>query len=174
MNIVWPFFWLIWFLGILLIVTYAVAMMFGAPFLPTLKAQREQAFELLDLKKGQTFVDLGSGDGIMLVMAAKRGYKAVGYEINPFLVIYSWLRTRRFGLRVKVKMVSFWRADISNADGLYIFLITHHMKHFAQFINDQAPTKELKVVSNSFEIPGKRPSKKLGPMFLYKYPKVAP
>ncbi len=174
MTFFWYFFWVIWIIGILLIATYALAMMFGAPFLPTLKAQRQQAFELMDLKKGQTFVDLGSGDGIMLVMAAKRGYKAVGYEINPFLVLYSWLRTRRYGFRVKVKMKTFWRADLSNADGVFVFLITHHMKHFAKFMDQQSFKKDVKLVSNSFEVPGKKAVKKSGPMFLYKYRKVAP
>lgn len=174
MNVLWIFFWVVWVFGILLIAAYGLSMLFGAIFIPTLKPQRLQALDLLNLKRGQTFVDLGSGDGCMLVEAAQRGLKAEGYEINPFLVIYSWLRTRRFGRRVRVKWTSFWRADLSKADGVFVFLITHHMKHFAKFMNEQSMSKELKVVSNSFEIPGKKPVKKSGPMFLYKYPKVAP
>lgn len=163
------FFWVIWFLAILLIAAYGLVIFFGAPFLPTLRAERERALDLLDLKKGQLLIDLGSGDGIMLVMAAQRGLRAVGYEINPFLWLYSWLRTRRYGRRVKVKMVSFWRADLGEADGIFVFLITHHMKHLDRLLSARQSKKPLKVVSNSFKIPGRKIKKTSGPMFLYEY-----
>ena len=162
-------FWAILILVVLLIAAYGLVIFFGAPFLPTLRAERERAMDLLDLKKGQLFVDLGSGDGIMLVMAAQRGWRAVGYEINPFLWFYSWLRTRRFGGRVKVKMTSFWHADLSKADGIFVFLITHHMKHLDRLLSKRNSKKPLKVVSNSFKIPGRKIQKSSGPMFLYEY-----
>ena len=68
-------FWVIWGLGLLLIVTWGLSILFGAPFLPTLKPERLRAMDLLDLKPGQVFVDLGSGDGVMLVLAAERGLR---------------------------------------------------------------------------------------------------
>ena len=169
MNYLYDFFWVLWGLAILLIIAYGLVIFFGAPFLPTLRAERERAFDLLNLKKGQLFVDLGSGDGIMLVMAAQRGLRAVGYEINPFLWFYSWLRTRRYGRKVKVKMVSFWRADLSDADGIFVFLITHHMKHLDLLLSARQSKKKLKVVSNSFKIPGRKIRQTSGPMFLYEY-----
>jgi len=168
-NYLYDFFWVLWGLAILLIIAYGLVIFFGAPFLPTLRAERERAFDLLNLKKGQLFVDLGSGDGIMLVMAAQRGLRAVGYEINPFLWFYSWLRTRRYGRKVKVKMVSFWRADLSDADGIFVFLITHHMKHLDRLLSARQSKKKLKVVSNSFKIPGRKIRQTSGPMFLYEY-----
>src|SRR5476651_1697826 len=91
------FFWSLWILAILLVAAWGLSIFFGAPYLPTLKVQRGQALDLLDLKPGQVFYDLGSGDGTMLMLAAARGLKAVCYEINPFLFVFSWLRTRRYG-----------------------------------------------------------------------------
>lgn len=169
MNWLYDFFWLVWGLAILLIIAYGAAMAFGAPFLPTLKPQRTQALDLLNLKPGQLFVDLGSGDGSLLVLAAQRGLRAVGYEINPFLFAYSWLRTRRHGRRVKVRLKSFWRADLSKADGVFVFLITHHMEHLDELLSSKEASKQLRVVSNSFKIPGRKVIKKSGPMFLYEY-----
>ena len=163
-------FWIIWILALLLIIAYGAVIAFGAPFLPTLKAQRKEALDLLDLKPGQTLVDLGSGDGIMLVLAAKRGLKAEGYEINPFLFLYSWLRTRRYGRQVKIHLKSFWRADLSQADGVFVFLITHYMKRLDRLLSNRQGSKPLKVVSNSFAIPGRTHSKKPGAMYLYQYP----
>lgn len=165
----YDFFWAVWILALLLIIAYGAVIAFGAPFLPTLKPQRQQALDLLNLKPGQLFVDLGSGDGTMLVLAARRGLRAVGYEINPFLFAYSWLRTRRYGRRVKVKLKSFWRADLSKADGVFVFLITHHMKHLDELLSSKKGGRKLKVVSNSFQIPGRKHLKKTGPMFLYEY-----
>jgi hypothetical protein len=162
-------FWGIWVTALLLIVAWGLSIFFGAPYLPTLKPERVKAFELLDLKPGQLLVDLGSGDGVMLVMAAQRGLRAVGYEINPFLWFYSWLRTRRYGRRVRVRLRSFWRADLSQADGVFVFLITHRMKHLDRLLSARRGGKPLKVVSNSFQIPGKKPAKKSGAMFLYVY-----
>lgn len=162
-------FWVVWVVGILLVIAYAAVMPFGALYLPTIKKQRQKALDLLDLKPGETFVDLGSGDGNMLMLAADRGLKAVGYELNPFLVVAAWIRTRRYGRRVKVRQGNFWHADISQADGVFVFLITHHMKHLDRFMEQQTKIKPIKLVSNSFEIPGKKPLKRSGSMLLYEY-----
>ena len=162
-------FWAVWSLAVLLILAYGFVIPFGAPFLPTMKKDREAALDLLDLKPGQLFIDLGSGDGSLLVLAAKRGLRAEGYEINPFLWLYSWLRTRRYGRRVKVKLKCFWRADLNKADGVFVFLITKHMERLAKLINSRSSRKSLKVVSHAFEIPGRKPSQKVGALFLYIY-----
>ena len=162
-------FWAVWALGVLLILAYGFVIPFGAPFLPTMKKERQAALDLLDLKPGQVFVDLGSGDGSLLVLAAQRGLKAVGYEINPFLWLYSWLRTRRFGRQVRVKLRSFWRADLSQADGVFVFLITHHMQRLARLIDSRSAKKPLRLVSHAFKIPGQKPAQKLGALFLYIY-----
>lgn len=162
-------FWAVWALGILLILAYAFVIPFGAPYLPTMKREREQALELLNLKKGQTLIDLGSGDGSILVLAAQRDLHAVGYEINPFLFLYSWLRTCRYGRRVKVKFRSFWQADLSRADGVFVFLITHKMKQLDKFLVNSKSKKTLPVVSHAFQIPGKKHLKKSGALFLYEY-----
>jgi len=44
---------------------------------------------------GLRLVDFGSGDGRVVAAAASRGMQAVGYELNPYLVWWSRLRTRK-------------------------------------------------------------------------------
>ncbi|MBI2008899.1 class I SAM-dependent methyltransferase [Candidatus Saccharibacteria bacterium] len=148
---------------------YAFVLPFGAPYLPTMKSQKENALDLLGLKPGQTLVDLGSGDGGILVLAAERGLKAVGYEINPFLWLISRLRTLRYGRRVKIKLRSFWGADLSQADGVFVFLITHKMEQLDRLLSVRKSKKSLPVVSYAFKIPGKKHLKKSGALFLYQY-----
>ncbi|MBI1952215.1 hypothetical protein HYS42_00645 [Candidatus Saccharibacteria bacterium] len=156
---------------LILIITlgFGSVLLVGAPYLPTMKSTRHDALYLLDLKPGQVFVDLGSGDGRLLVLAAQRGLKAIGYELNPLLWAYSWLRTWRYRRQVEIKLRSFWKADLSEADGVFVFLITRHMDALAKLLAGRKGKKLLKVVSHAFAIPGQKPTKKLGALFLYIY-----
>ncbi len=45
----------------------------------------EEALNLAELRSGERLVDLGSGDGRVLLSAARRGARAVGYELDPDL-----------------------------------------------------------------------------------------
>ena len=71
---------------------FGFVVFFGSPYVPTLRKDMKQAFDqLYQLSEVDTVVDLGSGDGIVLREAARRGAKAIGVELNPALVIISKL-----------------------------------------------------------------------------------
>lgn len=154
---------------VLLIISFGLVVAIGAPYLPTLKSQQQQALDLLNLKKGQTLLDLGSGDGRLLIAAAKRGIKCVGIEANPFLALFSYLITRRYKGLITIKWGNFWATDWPQADGIYVFLHTRFMVRLHKKIIHDLEGKKVSVVSYAFEIPGKKPKKTLGGMFLYKY-----
>ncbi|XP_062939007.1 ATP synthase subunit C lysine N-methyltransferase-like [Cynocephalus volans] len=60
------------------------------PFVPATTRQVENVQMLLCRRAGPGFlVDIGSGDGCIVIVAAKEGFTAVGYELNPWLVWYS-------------------------------------------------------------------------------------
>ncbi len=169
MEVLWVSFWVIWVTAVLMVLFYGWVILFGAPYVPTLQAQRQKAIDMLQLKPGQVFVDLGSGDGSTLILAAQRGAKAIGYELNPFLVIISWVRTRPYRQQVKIRMRNFFKADLSNTDAIFVFLIGHYMKKLDRLIDGQ-PHKRLRIVSNTFAIPGRKAVTKTGPLYLYVYP----
>src|SRR5438270_414315 len=106
---------------IALIYSFAVGVWFGAPYLPTMSHQRQVALKLLNLKRGQTLYDLGCGDGRMLRLAAQQGLSAVGYELSPLLFLIAKITTWPYRRRVKVHLGDYWKADLSKADGIYIF-----------------------------------------------------
>lgn len=137
-------------IALLVILIFSFVLLFGAPYLPTLRRQQIDALELLDLKPGQTLVELGSGDGRMLLAAAERGIKSVGYELNPLLFIYSWLITRKHRRLIKVRLGNFWRADLSACDGIYVFLLDKYMSKLYKKIT-QENTNTVKVVSFAFQ-----------------------
>lgn len=165
----WWFFWIVWIVGVLIVLAYAAVLPFGAPFLPTLKGPTTEALDLIDLKPGQTFIDLGCGDGRVLIIAAQRGLKAIGYELNPFLVVYAWLRTRRYGGKVKIRWANFWRADLSKVDGVFVFLVDHYMGRLDKMLTKYSKNHQIKLVSHAFKIPGKKPIAQKGALFLYLY-----
>ena len=162
-------------MGLILWVTVAVIFMafafvvaFGAPFLPTLKPQVRSALDLLDLKPGQTLLELGSGDGRVLVAAAERGITAIGYELNPLLAIYSWLRTRRYNGKVRVVWGDFWNKKLPPTDGIFVFLLDPYMKKLDKKIV-QEYGKPVKLVSFAFKIPSRKITTEKNGLYLYEY-----
>lgn len=152
----------------LLIIAFGFVVLFGAPYLPTLRKQIDDAFDLLDLKPGQTILELGCGDGRILQAAAKRGLKAVGYEINPILVIVSRLRTLRYGKQIKVVWGDYWHEEWPPADGIFVFLLDRYMKKLDKKII-QWNEDTVKLVSFAFKVPHKKATKTKNGLFLYTY-----
>ena len=69
------------------------------PFVPTPQDIVERMLELAQVKKGDVVYDLGSGDGRIVITAAKKyGVKAVGFEIDPDLLKQSRESIKREGL----------------------------------------------------------------------------
>lgn len=151
-----------------LVACFSSVLLFGAPYLPTHKKQIELALDLLDLKKGQTLFELGCGDGRVLLLAAKRGLQVVGYEMNPLMVVVARTVTWRHRKLVSVRWGSFWRADLSKADGVYVFLLDRFMKKLDKKLSQELRT-DVMVASYAFKIPGKKPANSTSGVYLYKY-----
>uniref|UniRef100_A0A670K2Q7 ATP synthase subunit C lysine N-methyltransferase n=1 Tax=Podarcis muralis TaxID=64176 RepID=A0A670K2Q7_PODMU len=97
-------------IGGTLVALYSVATPFIAPALrrhclPYVPATSKQVENVLKMLKGRNgpLVDIGSGDGRIVIAAAKVGFKAVGYELNPWLVWYSRYCAWREGVHQDTK-----------------------------------------------------------------------
>jgi len=159
-----------WFLLIVtvLIVCFAFVILFGAPYLPTLRPQIEAALDLLALEPGQTMLELGCGDGRILAAAAKRGWHCVGYELNPIMALVARLRTWRYRSQVRIVWGDFWRADWPAADGIFAFILPRFMARLNTKIAQQKAHR-LKVVSFAFKIPKQPIVAERDGVFLYQY-----
>lgn len=157
---------MIWIIAIALAICFGLGTWLGAPYLPMRRVEAEKALDLLDFKPGQTLVDLGSGDGAVLLAAAKRGIKGVGYEINPLLWVLSIIRTMRYRRLVKFKLGDMWRADLQGADAVFIFGIGRYMDRFDKLLKGSG--RPLKVISYAFELPRKAEASE-GAVHLYRY-----
>lgn len=155
-------------LALLLVGCFGFVLLRGAPYLPTLHRQVEAALDLVDLKRGETLLELGCGDGRVLIAAAERGLRAVGYELNPIMAAIAWLRTRRYKGRVQVRCADFWRTQWPPAQGIFVFLLDPYMHRLHTKILETYD-KPVKLVSFAFTIPTKKPKKVSDGVYLYLY-----
>lgn len=171
-----------WYVALLPIGCFTLVVFFGAPYLPTLSKQIEAALDLLDLKSGETMLELGCGDGRVMLAAARRGWQVIGYELNPILVIITWLRTRRYRRQVTIVWGNFFRKTLPPADGIFCFILPRLMPVIHNKIltareyeqrnnpqNNQTKIRPLKLASFAFVIPDIKPAKQQDGVFLYKY-----
>ncbi len=159
---------IVWAVGILIVLLFGFTAFFGAPYLPTLQKSTTDALDLLNLHPGETLLELGSGDGRLLAAAAERGVYSIGYELNPLLVVFTRIKYWRYRKFISVKCANYWTQKLPKAQGMYVFLLNPYMEKLDKKIVAEA-SKPIKVVSNAFKIPGKKPLKVVRGMRLYLY-----
>jgi cyclopropane fatty-acyl-phospholipid synthase-like methyltransferase len=131
------------------------------PFVPTPPEVVDRMLEMARVKSGDVIYDLGSGDGRIIIQAAKRyGVKGVGIEIDADLV----QRAKDNAFREKVEhLVEFRLQDALTVDVSLATVVTLYM--LPEFNAKLRPIfeKQLKpgsrVVSHDFEIQGWVPDK---------------
>src|SRR3989338_6958831 len=141
----------------------------GAPFVKSKKEKIKTMIDLAALKPGETIFDLGSGDGTILIEAAKLGAKAVGLEINPFLVWFSRRRVKKMGLEKYVKIIKadFRYYPLAGADKVFFYLWPNTLEKLKFKLANELKS-EARIVSNGFAIAGWRPVIEKDKIFLYK------
>lgn len=151
-----------------LVLIFGFVVFFGAPYLPTLKKQTEEALDMLALQPGQTLLELGAGDGRVMRAAARRGLRVTGIELNPLLCAVAYLVTWRYRKQVTIICGDMWHATWPPADGIFVFLLDKYMPKLDKKIIQEFSVP-VKVMSYTFKIPGRRPVGERGPLMLYVY-----
>ena len=159
---------LFWLVITIVVAVFGLVVLFGPPYLPTRRRYSKTALDLLALQPGQTMLDLGSGDGRVLLAGAKRGWNVVGIELNPLLVLYSKISTWRFRHQVHIIWGSYFQVTWPPAEGIFTFMLPRQMSKLDRRITDWRH-KPVKLASFAFKIPGKKPTTKRDGVFLYTY-----
>jgi hypothetical protein len=160
---------MIWLLAIVVLIScFAGVLLVGAPYVPTLQPQVQAALQLADLRPDETLLELGCGDGKVLIAAAQQGFQAVGYELNPVLALTAWLRTRRYRRHVRIIWGNFWRVSWPPADAIFVFLLPKYMAKLDKKVM-QYPIKPVKLVSFAFAVPDRQPDTQKKSVYLYTY-----
>ena len=146
------------------------------PYVPTPQSVVEAMLELAEVGPNDVVYDLGSGDGRIVITAAKKyGCRAVGIEINPRRVEEAWENARKAGVEDRVKFIlgDMFKADIHEATVVTLYLLSS--------VNEKLKPKlfkELKpgtrVVSHRFTMPDWEPVKRTEaegrPIYLWRVP----
>lgn len=139
----------------------------GAPYLPSFSKSISFIFDEAlpavmpnittdNLINNIVVVDLGSGDGRVVIEAARRGYRAIGYEINPFLVLFSIVNaaiTPKKGGSATFCWLDIWKVnDLYSADVIFVYGLAPIMDQLSEKIILEAKPNVI-VVSNVFKMP---------------------
>lgn len=150
-----------------IVACFGLVVIFGAPYVPSLKPHMHAAFDLLDLQEDDLLLELGAGDGRVMLAALVRGYRVVGYELNPILALIAWLRTRRYGKHARVVWGDAFRASWpTDTKAVYLFGV----KRLAAKVDQRLTSKPgTKFVTVGFEVPGRQVDASKGAVHLYVY-----
>lgn len=126
-------------------------------WLPTAQTLVDRMLDMAKVSAGDHLVDLGSGDGRLVITAAKRGARAHGIEFNPDLVALSRRTARAEGVadRATFEQADIFESDFSKATVVTLFLLPElNLKLRSTLLAMKPGTR---VVSNSFSMEGWQP-----------------
>ncbi|XP_078125960.1 adenine nucleotide translocase lysine N-methyltransferase [Sander vitreus] len=124
------------------------------PYIPASKAQVDHVMTLLRGRKGG-LVDLGSGDGRIVLEAHRQGFTpAVGYELNPWLVLMARFHAWRAGHHEKVsyRREDLWKVDLTECKNVTVFLAPSVLSLLQQKLEAELPDDAL-MVAGRFPFP---------------------
>lgn len=128
------------------------------PYIPASKAQVNHVMTLFRGRKGG-FVDLGSGDGRIVLEAHRQGFTpAVGYELNPWLVRMARFHAWRAGHHEEVsyRREDLWKVDLTGCKNITVFLAPSVLSLLQQKLEAELPEDAL-VVAGRFPFPNWTP-----------------
>ena len=137
-----------------------VPVLYGLPPVPTKPERIQKALKLANLQPHETLYDLGAGDGRVLFIAVRDfGAKAVGVEVGPIQCALLWLRAAAsgFGDQIQVRWVNFYRADLRQADVVFVYATSTEVAKLAPRLETQMK-QGARLVSISADFPEWEPS----------------
>ncbi|MCI5065936.1 methyltransferase [bacterium] len=126
----------------------------GAVYIPTSRADIKRVLKLLVPREEDRAIDLGSGDGRLVLALARAGVReCVGVEINYLLVIFSRLRVLLSRRRnVTIRHQDIWSTDLRPYSIVILFFVPIHMEKMKEKILQEMKPGS-RVASVWYEIP---------------------
>lgn len=140
------------------------------PFIPTSEEVVEGMLDLAGVTERDVVYDLGSGDGRIVLAAARRGARAVGVELDADLVAQSRAAARRAGLQDRA---TFHHGDLFQADLSEATVVTLYLRSLVNLELRPKLQKDLRpgarIVSHAFKMGDWKPARQtvLGGEALY-------
>lgn len=123
------------------------------PFVPTPNEVVEKMLDVANVGPGDYVIDLGSGDGRIVVAAAKRGAFAHGIDIDPQRISEAKANARQAGVEDRVLFVqdNLFETDFSQASVITMYLLNSvNLKLRPKLLETLSPG--TRIVSHSFNM----------------------
>jgi SAM-dependent methyltransferase len=130
------------------------------PFVPSPQVVVDKMVELVGVKKGDVVFDMGSGDGRIVIAAAKRGAKAIGFEIDGDLVKESRENIRNAGVQdlAEIRQQDILTVDFSPASVVTMYLLPDvNLKLKPNLLSQLKPGS--RIVSHAFDMGDWKPER---------------
>ena len=135
---------------------------FDVPFVPTPHVVVDEMLRLASVTSRDVVYDLGSGDGRIVIAAARKfGARGVGVELDPELIGESEQNARAANVADRVKFLrqDFFKTDFSDATVVALYLIPTVMKRLRERMLELKPGTRL--VAHDFDFDDWRPDLKV-------------
>lgn len=123
------------------------------PYVPTPDKVVEKMLDLADVNSGDYIIDLGSGDGRIVIAAAKRGATGHGIDLDPQRV--SEARSNAINAKVDDRVMfikgNIFNTDFSNASVITMYLLPTVNEKLRPVLLDKLEPG-TRVVSHSFDM----------------------
>src|SRR5687767_13004019 len=95
------------------------------PYVQTPMEIVERMLRMAEVKKDDYVIDLGSGDGRIIIEAAKRGARGLGVDLDPALVKHAGENARQAGVaeRTRFEVRDIFETDLSAATVVAFYLL---------------------------------------------------
>ncbi|MBT9259946.1 MAG: class I SAM-dependent methyltransferase [Clostridiales bacterium] len=155
-----PLAWAFTGLLVAVILSFLLPGWVGGVWSPTPKDVARIMLELADPRPGEHLVDLGCGDGRLLMLAAERGLQATGYEINPFWRWWVAVKASLLGVRgsVRVRGEDLFRASLEDVQIVTVFLSQAALNRLEPIFAEKLP-QGARIVTYEKVLPGWAPQK---------------
>ncbi len=135
--------------------------MYIAPYVPTPPQVIQRMLRLAELRAGEVFFDLGSGDGRTVIMAAKEfGARTVGVELREDLAKKALSTIYELSLQDRITIVNgdLFNVDLTSADVIFLYLTTSANEKVRPKLDSELK-RGVRIVSHDYEIVGWKPIK---------------
>ncbi len=132
------------------------------PFVPTPQAVVDRMLEIAKVSKNDVLYDLGSGDGRIVITAAKKyGAKGVGIDLDPERIREAKDNAAKAGVGQRVQFISgdLYKADLSNATVVTLYLLNSVNRNLRPQLWRQLKPG-TRVVSHAFDMGEEWPPEK--------------
>jgi len=142
--------------------TYSYPENLDVPYVPTPQEVVTGMLKLADVKKDDTVIDLGCGDGRIVVTAAKDfGARGIGYDLNPERIKEANENASKAGVEKRVKFIekNLFEAPIAEASVVTLYLLPGVNERLKpRLLSELKPG--TRVFSHSFMMPDWEPAQK--------------